>query len=356
MLRASRPSFAALCGLALLASACASDHADEVPLYTCDPVPKGHPDRDMLEAIDEMGLCGSSAVDMGDSYLVEGDIRVAKSTLTDKQARTSTLVSTANIRAVTVRVADNIPNNGGVDDWRGAVQGAIAVWNAVPYNLVRLEYVTSGTPDIMFRSDLGGLPDQQAADATFPSNGEPGGDVAVNLDFDGDAPLTDGQKLFLAVHEIGHCIGLRHTNWSPLGESGAVHISGTPSSDSASVMNGGTAGFEFAGLSSYDALAIRLIYPEVVTMNVEFTGCSNGTPRMAATWGGTLVQPTIEWQLERNTNGAWSQVYRGTGHTWTFSVPTGTSLKLRVRGRSAEGWSLYRSITRTAPGCNTLPQ
>lgn len=285
--------------------------------------------------------------------------------LGDKQARHQTLVSTASIRAVTVRVDASIPNDGGVDDWRVAVQSAIGVWNAVPNNLVRMTLVTTDTADITFRSDEGeGLPelsDDTAADAEFPlSTGKPGRKVRVNLDLtvfgDYDAPLTHDQKLLIAVHELGHCIGLRHTNWRIYDDQSAIDIAGTPTTDSSSVMNAATAGSSFVGLSSNDSLAIRLIYPEIVTMVVEYTGCTNGVPRMAATWGGTLVQPTIEWQLDRYSGGVWSQVYRGTGQNMTFSVPTGTALKLRVRGRSAQGWSLYRTVTQTAPSCSTLPQ
>lgn len=335
----------------LLVSGCADE--PDVVQHQCDPIPKGHPDRDGLEAIDALGLCGSSAVDVGDGYVVEGDIFIARSTLADKQARHSSLVSTANIRDVTIRVDSDMPNDGGDDDWHAAIQQAIADWNAVPFNLVRLVPTTSTEADITITSSF--LEDDVLARSDWPSGGEAGRFIQINLSFENNWPLTEEQKHRNALHEIGHAIGLRHTNWATYNESGASNIPGTPTSDPESVMNQGQWS-NSTGLTANDRLAIRLVYPEIVTHLNEYAGCSGGTPRLASTWGGTLVQPTIEWQLERKIGSTWSQVYRGTGQTWTFNVPTGTTLQARVRGRSSEGWSVYRNVTKTAPSCNTPPQ
>jgi hypothetical protein len=67
------------------------------------------------------------------------------------------------------------------------------------------------------------------------------------------------------VHEIGHTLGFRHTNWQARGEPespyGANQIPGTPPSDFYSVMNGGTANNDWAGFSYYDRTAIRTLFP-----------------------------------------------------------------------------------------------
>ncbi|HUQ04560.1 MAG TPA: M57 family metalloprotease [Kofleriaceae bacterium] len=339
LFRSSVPFRAAFCGVLLFASACA-------------------------DAVDETAaprVCQLCSADRADE-----ETAIGKGGPDEKQARASSLVGTAKVRELRVRVDSSIPSGGGVDDWRAAVRAATDVYNDVPNNLVRMTYVVTGPADITFLSDEVGtepeLGDDTAADATLPVNGLAGDRVRVNLDLtvfgDFDAPLTHEQKLFIAVHELGHCIGLRHTNWRiwDQGDPDAIDIPGTPTTDGASVMNAGTAGDSFVGLSASDSLAIRTIYPEIVAMVVEYTGCPSGTPRMAATWGGTLVQPTLEWQLERKVGTTWSQVYLGTGSTWSVNVPTGTSLQLRVRGRSAEGWSLWRTISKTAPSCGSLPQ
>ncbi len=68
------------------------------------------------------------------------------------------------------------------------------------------------------------------------------------------------------VHELGHCIGFRHTNWAQIletaGTIGAVHIPGTPvGTDSKSVMNGNAGNTSWDGFSSYDIIAAQTIYP-----------------------------------------------------------------------------------------------
>lgn len=63
------------------------------------------------------------------------------------------------------------------------------------------------------------------------------------------------------VHELGHCFGLRHTNWQAIGESTANHINGTSSSDPNSIMNGGTAEYQWNGFSDGDQVAIKKLYP-----------------------------------------------------------------------------------------------
>lgn len=355
------PTTLSLCGLAavLFSSACVDGPDTPDVANVCAPVPKDAADRDLLHAIDAMGLCGSSAVDVGDGYVVEGDIYVARATLTDKQSRTNgSLVTTANIRTVKVRVAESIPEGDPVDDWRAAVQSAVGVWNAVPFSMVHMEYTTDLDADIVFVSDNNALDDyRELGLGTFPSGGETGSLVQINLDFNFDEQLSEAQKLRTAVHELGHNIGLGHTNWQSLNEGSLVsQISGTPYTDAASVMNGGEAGEVFGGLSSNDTLALQTIYPEIVTLVVEYAGCSSGTPRMVATWGGTLAQPTLEWQLDRYVSGTWSSSYRGLAQTKTYNVPTGQVLKLRVRGVSADGPSVFRTVSKTAPSCNTPPQ
>jgi len=68
------------------------------------------------------------------------------------------------------------------------------------------------------------------------------------------------------THELGHTIGFRHTNWDDLGEPetllGLFHIEGTPEgNDPHSIMNGGNATSGFSGLSYYDKVALRALYP-----------------------------------------------------------------------------------------------
>lgn len=84
---------------------------------------------------------------------------------------------------------------------------------------------------------------------------------------------TTAQKKHLIVHEFGHMIGLRHTNWSGLGESqtaivdsqniGAYTVPGTsntgPNPDPLSVFNGMTCGESWVGFSPDDKTAVSFL-------------------------------------------------------------------------------------------------
>ncbi|MBX6330229.1 MAG: hypothetical protein IRY91_00130 [Gemmatimonadaceae bacterium] len=137
-----------------------------------------------------------------------------------------------------------------------------------------------------------------AAEADFPADapagsGKPGPRVRVNLAYAG-SPNTDLTKLRNMVHEIGHTLGYRHTNWQgnePVSAYGANLIPGTPSTDPASVMNGGTAGVSWAGFSTYDNVATRTLYPGTC-LAANMSGHYQVQPYVTCTWsanptGGT---------------------------------------------------------------------
>lgn len=71
----------------------------------------------------------------------------------------------------------------------------------------------------------------------FPLNGQAGFQIIIDPNlFNG---LTAAQQTFVISHEIGHCLGFRHTNRPGNDEYGTVQVIGTPGSDSQSIMNSG---------------------------------------------------------------------------------------------------------------------
>lgn len=215
------------------------------------------------------GFHPSDIEEHSDHFVVEGDIRFYKNRDYNahidhedgrvKQARTG-LVSQTAIQNVTVRVDASIPTSGD-DNWHDAISQAINDWNAIPDNIVHFVHISSGPADITISSDGGTLSNLTIAEASFPSSGAAGDVIRINLDFNGNQNVPYSQKRYNIVHELGHCIGLRHTNWSTRGESTATHINATPCSDPNSVMNGGTAANLYNGFSSFDQIAVQMIYP-----------------------------------------------------------------------------------------------
>lgn len=345
--------------VSVLVAACLTEVGDEtdVSSLVCAPIPKASPDREEREAIEAMGFCGSSAVDAGDGYVVEDDIFIAKSGLHDKQ-----IVHDVRIDRfpLTVLVHPSLAT-GDAHDFTSAVQAAINAWNAIPDTGVRLVFTTASTADIRVMDDEAeGGPDiggEILARGDFPGS-DPGGRIRINLSAP-EMPLTESQKIRLVAHELGHTIGFRHTNARHLGDLEGTPINGTPADDPTSVMNGGEE-YKLAtwsGFSTGDRDAARIIYPEIVTLQIEYAGCTSGIPRMVATWGGTFMEPYQEtWQLDRFVNGAFTLSYSGTGQTKTFNVPSGQQLKLRVRANTKNGWSDFKIVSKTAPSCSTLPQ
>ncbi len=159
----------------------------------------------------------------------------------------------------------NAPNE---DNWTDATKNAMTIWNSVPDSGLQFtQAATIQEADIIVLSDFGLLGDPTVAIGSFPEDGNAGKTIFVNLDFSNDQSLEYDVRLNNMVHELGHNIGFRHTNWRGLGEGSdnLVAIPGTPNTgndpDPSSVMNGATALNGFAGLSVNDKKAVAFLYP-----------------------------------------------------------------------------------------------
>jgi len=216
-----------------------------VLLFACqtEDVPsliKGIPTDDLAK-ISALGFGTSNVIADGDGYIVEGDIHLTRENLEQgiggkvlrvaevEQYRTTNTVNAPRVitvsvsgRNITTRLTDG-------------VQAAIARYNAENLGLTFSFLGTSGGGNIDISVVNTG---QYIASAGFPSGGNPFGTIKYAKTY---TNYSLGFVTSVIAHEIGHCIGFRHTDYmnrayscggtasnEGAGTVGAIHIPGTP--------------------------------------------------------------------------------------------------------------------------------
>jgi hypothetical protein len=205
---------------------------------------------ELAAKITALGFDASEAYATEGGYIVENDIFLSDADLSKpidlfqtmlvgeaEQYHTTNLV-TGLPREIKISVASTLPTS-----VKTAVDAAIARYNAENLQLTFVK-VTSGA-NINIKKAPNGA--QYIASAGFPSNGNPYNQVLFNTKY---ATWNANTLASIITHEVGHCIGYRHTDYmdrsfscggSPVNEGdggvGAIHIPGTPTTaDAASWM------------------------------------------------------------------------------------------------------------------------
>ncbi|QIL38588.1 hypothetical protein G7074_04405 [Pedobacter sp. HDW13] len=256
-----------------------------------------------LTYLKKLGYDTTGTIELATYYLIEGDILIPKHSLsvTSRQViqSQSNLIDIAKQQNITIRIDASMPNNGGDLDWITEVSQAIGEYNDLQNSNIRLSLVTGSSADITVRlsniSPTSGLnlPSDVIAAAGLPLNGNPFPNVVVNSAYVQPSTVLSGQKKYNLVHEIGHCLGFRHTNWYGMGESNTLGVGSSPNSgvnpDASSVMNGGTALNSWNGFSFWDIYAISYLYalPKVSIMvnNTSTSGLIRGGINFNNTYG-----------------------------------------------------------------------
>ncbi|WP_336515988.1 M57 family metalloprotease [Pollutibacter soli] len=222
----------------LLVASCTKDK-------TAEPQTSDVVGADVLAMVKKQGFSDENVTRAEGGYIVEGDIFLSDNELTApanwgtleianvEQYRTTNLVSVNGTRTITLSLKSGLPSS-----YVAAVDEVVNRYNDLNLT-IKFQRVSSGG-NIEFSKAPRGA--GYLASAGFPtSNGTPYGSVKVNSGYLGNNPGTSYLATILA-HEVGHCIGFRHTDYmdrsyscggSPYNEGassvGAILIPGTPS-------------------------------------------------------------------------------------------------------------------------------
>lgn len=194
---------------------------------------------DIKTKIIQLGFNPQNAFRVEGGYVVEGDIFLTGEELSSlpnvpipalEQYRSTNLVTVNGTRTISVSLSSDLSS---LSD---ALNEAIARYNAENLTLKFQRVNSKGNIQLSKASSSAGY----LASAGFPSKGRPYNRILVNLSLLGAQP--HGTIVTVLAHEMGHCIGFRHTDYYNRSIScggtafsegstsaGAIHIAGTPS-------------------------------------------------------------------------------------------------------------------------------
>ena len=217
----------------------------EENISTVDDVP-----QEVLAELSRLGFSTDGVTTIDEGYLVEGDIYLTDESIAQlgatafipevEQYSTNNLV-TATPRTITVYMPTG--RKGFSSGEQAGLDEAISRFNAENLTLTFQRTSSSSGADIAFqrlskRDERRGV----LGSAGFPtSSGDPFGTIRMSGILESSFGLSVDGIATIMAHEMGHCIGFRHTDYfdrsiscggSPANEGdagiGANHIPGTP--------------------------------------------------------------------------------------------------------------------------------
>lgn len=228
-------------------------------------------DDPVVQHILSLGFAAEDIVENNDVFIVENDIVFPKSMnllpngVKPEHYRSANIVS-PSYRNISVYIDLNSFDLNSEDNYQGAINIkpilATSLNQAInAYNSLNTSVQFSVAPypfgaDITIRKVQAYWQGGACGAAGFPSiAGKPYSQIEI---FPLSVNGTVSKLTETIVHELGHCIGIRHTDIH--NDPAASLIPGTPSFDSGSVMNSYGCGNSWNGFSAGDIDAIECLY------------------------------------------------------------------------------------------------
>ncbi len=206
-------TFIVLLGLGAFVVGCQQEEA----------TPENEISSDVLNKIQAMGFSTEGIVKFGENFIVETDILITPEFLESgaqpgripelEQYATNNLVSTGGSRTITIGYSESRSSRF-KPLYDGALRNAVSRFNNLNLE-INFQIVDGDNADIAITRfppffELFGV----LGSAGFPSaGGDPFGSISLNGELDLYFGIDQAGIATIIAHEMGHCIGFRHTDY-----------------------------------------------------------------------------------------------------------------------------------------------